>query len=75
MKNTTYIVEVYASRSSWDYPTWHVEATHKTLANARKKRTTLMNTTGWTPKEIRVVEVTRRVIRFGIVERTRKIDK
>ena len=75
MKNTTYVVEVYASKSSMDYPTWHTEATHKTVEAARKKRTALMNTTGWTSKEIRVVEVTRRVVRFGIVERTCKIDR
>lgn len=63
MKNTTYIVEVYASKSSMDYPTWHTEAIHKSLEAARKKRTALMNTTGWTSKEIRIVKSIREVIR------------
>ena len=66
MKNTakpTYIVEVYASLSSMDYPEWHKETTCKTLEAARKARTNLLNTTDWLAREVRIVKTIREIVR------------
>ena len=63
MKNTTYTIEVYCSRSSWDYPEWHEGSAHTTLNAARKKKTYFINKDGWTAREIRIVEIKRKVIR------------
>lgn len=69
MKNTTdknkpyYTIEVYCARSSWDYPEWHNESTHKTLDQARAKKVLLIKADQWAKREVRIVEFTRKVIR------------
>ena len=63
MKNTTYTVETFHATSGWDMPEWHHSTNHKSLEAARKKKTVLMDTKGFTAREIRIVECTRKVIR------------
>lgn len=63
MMKTNYIVEVYASTSGMGYPEWLRETTHKTLEAARNKRITLLKTTDWNAREIRIVATTRKVVR------------